>query len=276
MSGRSPVSPVFQLIPLELIDEPELAMRETISDDGLESLAASIREHGLLQPIGVIQTGDRYRIAYGHRRRLALPRAGRTHTEAYVYPEGTTTEEAMKTAENTEREAVNPAAEATYFRHLLEERCGNDVERLARMVGKTENYVQSRLVLTTGDPAVLEALRAEDIGISVAEALNRVRHDGWRRQWLHDARTMGLSARQIHTLRGNLEREQAIHDAHARGEQPHVPPSTVSPVSQLDRCIFCRSVRDQNRMQYIKAHEDCLTAYERIADQGGEPEAERA
>lgn len=276
MTAHSPIKPEFALIPLELIDEPELAMRETMSDDGLSSLAESIRSHGLLHPIGVVQAGSRFRVVYGHRRRMALPRAGRTHAEAYVYPEGTTTEEAMKVAENTEREDVNPAAEATYYLHLYEKRCDHDIDKVARLVGKTRSYVDTRLALTEGDPEVLAALRADDISISIAQALNKVKHEGWRRQWLHDARTMGLSSRQINVLRGNLEREQAISAANQGGEQPAVPPSTVAPVFQLDRCMICRSARDQTQMTYVKVHGDCLSAYERSLDDGGEPGADRA
>lgn len=274
MTGDRQVRPTFAVLPLDRIDEPELAMRETMSDAGLESLAESIKANGLLHPIGVVVAGDRYRVVYGHRRRMALAIAGRTSTEAYVYPEGTTTEEAMKVAENTEREDVNPAAEGTYFRHLLENRCGGDVHAVCRLVGKQEQYVQRRLALTVGDPDVLEALRADDIGVMIAEALNRVKHDGWRKQWLHDARTMGITKRQIDVLRGNLEREEAIQQQRAGGEQTAVPPSTVSPVSHMDRCILCRSVRDQARMQYIKAHDDCLSAYERSLDMGAGSDVE--
>lgn len=265
------MKPATQMIPIGLIDEPDLAMRETISDEGLESLARSMRDHGQLQEIGVVRNGMRYRIAYGHRRALAAPRAGFTELRAFVFPEGTTTEEAMKVAENTEREAVNPAAEATYFRHLLDGQCEGDVRRVSAIVGKPERYVQDRLVLTEGDPDVLEALRREDIGLGMAQTLNKVKDDGWRRQWLHDAATMGLSVKYVETMRRNLERDQAKAQAQERGEFAAVPPSTISPASEVDRCVLCLSTRDQHRMAWVKVHDDCRSAMERTRDEGPQP-----
>jgi ParB family chromosome partitioning protein len=164
----------FQQLPVALIDPPTIAMREKMHDGGIEALAESMRRHGQLQNIGVVITGDRYRVVYGHRRRVAAELAGLETLVARVFPEGTLDEEALKVAENEEIEPVNAAAQATYYHELLTERCGGDVRRLVAMVRRTETFILDRLDLVRGDPDVLAALRAGRINLSVAKELNKV------------------------------------------------------------------------------------------------------
>lgn len=263
--SAGPIKPEFRVIPLAAIDEPELAMRETMSDEGLASLAESIRTNGLLQPVGVITSGDRYRIAYGHRRRIAAPRAGLTEIPAFVYPEGTSTEEAMKVAENSEREDVNPAAEATYYRYLLENRCGGDVEALCRFVQRKESFVQGRLALTNGYPEVLEALRRDEITLALAGELNRVHDEMYRRLFLQDAITQGLNARAVRTLRENWERQNALQQASRGDGQAAIPPSSEAPIVALDQCVLCGSAEDPHDMEYVRAHRSCRQYADRRA-----------
>lgn len=92
------------------------ALRKTWSEEGLEELAQSIKEHGLIVPIKVRQTNGKYELVYGHRRVKALRRAGIEETEAIV--EGVNDAEALVQAliENVQREDMNPVdiAKALY------------------------------------------------------------------------------------------------------------------------------------------------------------------
>lgn len=259
-----PLAPIpINTLPLALIDEPELVMRETMSDEGLLTLTDSIRSLGLLQPIGVIAAGARYRVAYGHRRRIACERAGLVEVPCVVYPEGTTTEEAMKVAENAEKEDVNPAAEATYYHWLLTERCGNDVERLCRLVQRTEPHVQGRLDLLRGDPEVLAAIRRGELALSVAKELNRVKNPMYRRMFLEDAIVQGLSTKAVRVLRENLERQEAIQAAVLDPDAAAVPPSSEAALVSVDECPLCESSDDQHDMEYVKVHRSCRAALRR-------------
>lgn len=250
-------------IPIALIDEPELAMRETMSDDGLSGLAESFRRHGQLQNIGVVIVGDRFRVAYGHRRRVAAPRAELTHLLCRVFPEGTRDEEAVKIDENAEQEPVNAAAEATYYKFLLEQRCDNDIDRLCQLVRRKESHVLGRLDLTRGDEDVLAALRAGAITLGVARELNKVSEPMYRRLWLHDACGQGLSVAGVRTLRLNRDRERHVTEALASPELLNVPPSSAVAIENMDACTLCRSASDQHEMTYIKVHRSCLSVYNR-------------
>lgn len=260
MNSATPAADM-RSIPTELIDPPELAMREKMSDVGLEVLADSFRRHGQLQNIGVVVTGDRYRVIYGHRRRVAADLAGLTELVARVFPEGTPDEEALKVSENEEIEPVNAAAQATYYRELLDERCGGDVRKLIVLVRRTENFILDRLDLTRGDPKVLDALRHGRINLSVAKELNKVHEELYRGMWLHDAIHQGLNARALRVLRGNRDRDRHISEGAATSPPAPVAPSTAVAIEHLDACLLCGSPQDQHEMTYIRVHRSCQTMW---------------
>ena len=250
-------------IPIEQIDAPDVVMREVMADPGLDGLAESLHKHGQLQTIGVVIVGDRYRVAYGHRRRIAAERAGLAYLDARVFPEGTPDEQAIKVDENEEQEAVNAAAQATYYRYLLEERCTGDVDRLVRLVRRRPSFVLDRLDLTRGDPEVLDALRTNDITLGVAQELNKVSEDLYRRLYLHDARRLGLSIKAVRELRITRDRERHITDAAHDGTAPRIDPSTQVAIVHMDACTLCSSTRDQHEMTYVKVHRSCLNVWHR-------------
>lgn len=258
---------VTRLIPIALIDEPEIAMRETMSDEGLESLGASLRELGQLQPIGVVIAGDRFRVAYGHRRRIAAARAGFGEIECKVWPEGTPLEEAMKVAENDEQEAVNPASEATYYHWLFEHRCGHDVDRVAALVKKPVSRVLDRLDLLRGDPRVLDALRGRKINLSVAKALNKCPDEGYRKLFLSDAVRQGANARHVQVWVDDLKRTLRNQEAgRVAGLVTELPPAVAS-IASMDACVICNLESDQHEMEYRKVHQSCYRSFRRQLQQ---------
>lgn len=255
----------IRTIATDLIDPPEIAMREKMNDLGLEALADSMRRHGQLQNIGVVVNGDRYRVAYGHRRRLAAELAGLPTMLCRVFPEGTPDEEALKVDENEEQEPVNAAAQATYYAELLEKRCDGDVRKLVALVRRKESFVLDRLDLVRGDPAVLDALRHNRILLNTAKELNKVPEPMYRGLWLHDAVHQGLNARAIRTLRMQRDRDRHITEGHATA--PTVAPSTEPALESLDACVLCGSTSDQHEMTYRKVHRSCATMAIRVANE---------
>lgn len=253
----------LRTIPIALIDEPDVAMRETMSDDGIEALALSLATHGQLQNIGVVVNGDRFRVAYGHRRRIAAVAAGLTALLCRVWPEGTPDEEAIKVDENAEQEPVNAAAEATYYKYLLDKRCDGDVGKLCALVRRKESHVLARLDLTRGDENVITALRRGLITLGVAQELNKVSEQLYRDLFLHDAIEQGLSIKSIRILRQNRDRDRRVSELVASPEMQAIAPSTAIPVENMDACVLCKSASDQHEITYVRVHRSCLNVYNR-------------
>jgi ParB-like chromosome segregation protein Spo0J len=202
-------------------------------------------------------------VAAGHRRRVALERAGFTRARCLVSAEGTPLEEAIKVAENDEREDVNPAAQATYYRWLLEHRCDGDVEQLARLVSRKESHVLDRLDLTRGDPAVLAALRGLKITLAVARELNKVRVGNYRALFIHDAISQGATSAVVRRWRQELERTLRINDAMAAEQEHPTPASSAAAIVNIDECPLCHSAKDQHDMEYVRVHRSCRAVFSR-------------
>ncbi|MCS6831246.1 MAG: ParB/RepB/Spo0J family partition protein [Armatimonadota bacterium] len=158
-------------IPLSaIVPNPEQPRRQ-LDHESIEELAASIREHGVLQPIIVQQLPDaRYQLIAGERRWRAARVAGLTTIPAIVRQ--TSDEERLELAlvENVQREDINAVDEAMAYRTLIE-RFGMTQEEVARKVGKSRTAVANTLRLLTLDAEILDGLKQGKISEGHARAL---------------------------------------------------------------------------------------------------------
>ena len=153
--------------------------RKTFDEQGLTELADSIRQQGVLQPIGLrpIPDTDRYEIVYGERRYRASLIAGMEDIPSIVYDALSDKEaEEMAVTENLQRQDIAPMEEAVAFRRLIES--GRyDIRSLAVQVGKSEAYIRTRMKLTTLIPEIAVLLDNDDITVSVASEICRYGED---------------------------------------------------------------------------------------------------
>jgi ParB family transcriptional regulator, chromosome partitioning protein len=128
------------------------------SDEGLDELSASIREHGILQPI-LVQSISlrayegrpcRYELIAGERRWRASRRAGRDSIPAIILGETADDQQLLLLAliENLQREELSPLDEGLAFAQLQSD-FGLTQHEIAERVGKGRGYVQNRVRLTT-------------------------------------------------------------------------------------------------------------------------------
>jgi len=262
----------FRLVRYELLDEPEIAARETMDEAQLDDLVESIRKLGLLQPLGVIQDGARFRISYGHRRYKACGRVPLAEVPCMVFPEGTADEEALKVAENNDREELNAGEEALYLNDLLDRRCGGDVDRLCEYVKRKRGWVEDRLLLLAGHLEVLEALRARRIRFSVAKELNKVRDHAAALQFLDAAIKGGATGALVRRWREDHERFLAMQSAPPPGEEGAAVAHVEQPIDSAFRCRICQGCDDVHEMELQYVHRSCRKVEERVLanqQQGG-------
>jgi ParB/RepB/Spo0J family partition protein len=197
-----PFARTYREIAIAMIRPPALPARTRMDEEKLESLTAKIRSHGFQSVIGVCPIGDDFEVIFGHRRRLAAERAGLAAIPCFVYPTREKGLEALKHMENAEREELRPTEEAIYFDELLHRDCGGDTDTLARQLSLKREYVERRLLLFAGSRDVFEALDRGDIGIGVAEQLNKCDDAAHVRYMLHEAIafhwSVGFAAQQVH------------------------------------------------------------------------------
>ena len=156
-------------IPLEKVMPNRQQPRTSFDPEGLSELAASIRQHGVLQPIVVSRDGDGYELIAGHRRVLAARLAGRTSIPAVVRDEaGDRLELAL--VENLQRADLN-AIEAARGYKLLMETYDLTQEQLAERLGKSRSAIANTLRTLSAPQPLQDAVLEGRIGEGHLRAL---------------------------------------------------------------------------------------------------------
>jgi ParB family chromosome partitioning protein len=157
-------------IPLSEIRANPNQPRRDVEHANLEALAASISDHGVLQPILVTETLDGYRIVAGERRVQAARLAGLERIPAVIRQLADREQLELALVENVQREDLNPIEEANAFRQLQQE-FGLTQDEIARQVGRARTTITNTLRLLELDEGVQAAVADGRLSEGHARAL---------------------------------------------------------------------------------------------------------
>lgn len=133
-------------IAIDLVDRSPFQPRQTMTDEGLQELADSIRSQGLIQPIVVRKIADRYELIAGERRWRAAQIAGLQDIPAVIKQADDQAAAAMALIENLQREDLNPVEEAVAIANLIAQFNWTHQE-VAEVLGKARATVSNSLRL---------------------------------------------------------------------------------------------------------------------------------
>ena len=133
-------------IPIELIRPNPHQPREAFDEAAIESISASLRRHGMLQPVVVRKLAAGYELIAGERRWRGAQRAGLDRIPAVIRDASPQESLELALIENLQREDLNPIEEANAYR-LLTEEMGLTQEEASRRVGKERSTVANYLRL---------------------------------------------------------------------------------------------------------------------------------
>ncbi len=187
-------------VPASAISPNPMQPRTTLDSEALEELAASIREHGMIQPLIVTQQGpERYQLIAGERRLEASRMAGLAMVPVIV--KEATPQQVLELAlvENIQRADLNPLEEAAAFQQLVEE-FGLTQEQVAERVGKSRVAVTNVLRLLRLPAEVKQALADGAIREGHARALLALPTTEAQVAALRTVTSKALSVRQTEEL----------------------------------------------------------------------------
>lgn len=169
--ARSATAPA--MIAVDLISPNPEQPRRHFDETELEELAASIRAHGVIQPVLLrpdpVHAGA-YQLVAGERRWRAAQRAGVHEIPAIVRELDEKAMLELAIIENVQRADLDPVEEANAYRELIE-RFGYSQEQLGRVVGKSRSHVANMMRLLGLPAPVLEMLRGGQLTAGHARAL---------------------------------------------------------------------------------------------------------
>jgi ParB/RepB/Spo0J family partition protein len=186
LSPDSPTRSVgVRIVPLDHIEPNPEQPRLVFNQETLDELAASIREHGVLQPILVRPVGpNTYQLIAGERRWRASRQAGLDSIPALIEEIDDDTALEISIIENLQREDISPLDEAAMYDRMVTDH-GYSIRKLADKLGKDKGYVENRLRLADAPEEVRALVSVRKDTLSHAYELMKVQ-DPKRRRRLAD------------------------------------------------------------------------------------------
>src|SRR5258707_3275153 len=262
-------------IPIELLDEPELASRVLIDQARLDELAESIKLKGVLEPLLVKEVvhpettaeGDgsgqahnldappplRYRVMAGHRRLLACRLAFVKTAPCLVYYSDYDDEDMVMLEENMHREDVT-AAEQGYWILTLVEKKKLSMPQLQQIFRRSAAWIDERVELVRTDAEVSAAVCERKITFAVARQLLRVKEEDHRRFYLAEAVRLELSAASMQYMIDNYKRGQERGKTFATVPSPCSDAGMPAGVESGPHCVLCGTRDASQNMVQVLAH----------------------
>jgi ParB family chromosome partitioning protein len=207
-SGIAPME-----IPISRIRGNPYQPRQRVEQKALESLAASIAIHGVIQPVLVTEVLDGYQLVAGERRVRAAQMAGLDRVPAVIRQMAERDQLAVAIVENVQRADLNAMEEAHAYRQLADE-FNLTQDEIATRVGRARSTVANTLRLLDLEPSVQQALADGNITEGHARALAGATPAG-QRQLVETVMVRGLSVRQTEELVRRLRERPAAQTATA-------------------------------------------------------------
>jgi ParB/RepB/Spo0J family partition protein len=160
-------------IDINLIDENPYWRRKVYDESSIAELKASLVQHGQLEPVTVRPKGDRYELAFGHRRLKAVKGVNLPKVRAVV--RNLTDEEMLEMAvvENLQREDLNPIDEAEAYK-LMQEKLRYTQEVIGIRVGKSQERIANMVSLLKSDPELQDDIRRRILTPAHVEDIMRI------------------------------------------------------------------------------------------------------
>lgn len=201
-------------LPVEQVVPSRYQPRLHFDEEALQELAQSIQETGLIQPITVRRTGDKYEIIAGERRYRACQILGNETIPAFVM---TPTEEQaaqMALVENVQRENLSAIEEAKSYIELMRQ-CSLTQEQMAKKIGKSQSSVANKIRLLNLPEEIQQAVINSKITERHARALLTIPAEKQKEAY-HYIVNNGLNVRETEVYLTGISKPKKIKKIHLK------------------------------------------------------------
>ncbi len=216
--------------PVEDLRPGRYQPRRAFGEEGLEELARSVKEKGIIQPIVVRKAGDGYEIIAGERRWRAALKAGLKEVPIQLVDADDRESLELALVENIQRENLNPIEEAEAYKRLVEE-FGYSHEEVALRVGKDRATVSNTLRLLKLPVEVREEILRGGISAGHARAILSLPTPSLQIEACRRIMKGGLSVREAERL------VKRMAEGGRTGEKRSIPPEIRDLEDELKRAL---------------------------------------
>lgn len=211
--------------------------REAFEEEGLEELAQSIQQNGVVQPVVVRREKLGYQLIAGERRWRAAQKAGLRKIPAIVRRVSDERVLDLALIENIQRQDLNPVEEAQAFQRLIGEH-GLTQEEVARRLGLKRVSVTNSLRILKLPEYVLDRIRRGTLSSGHAKVLSGLAGAEEQVRLAREVETRGLSVRGLEEIVARRRASARPREAAARGPRPD--PNTARAADVLTRALGTR------------------------------------
>ena len=186
-------------IPLSELRPNPYQPRKTFDEESLNELAASIKEHGVFQPIIVKKSIKGYEIIAGERRFRASQLAGKETIPAIVREFSDTQMMEIALLENLQREDLNPIEEAEAYKNLMLN-LNLTQEELAKRVVKSRSYITNILGILSLPDTTKNLVKENKLSLGHAKILSKLEDKEKINELTDKIMTEELSVRDLETI----------------------------------------------------------------------------
>lgn len=185
--------------------------RKVFDETALQELAASIKEHGVFQPIIIKKSIKGYEIIAGERRVKASKMAGLDEIPAII--RDFSDDEMMEIAllENLQRENLNAIEEANAYKKLLET-LELTQEQLSNRLGKSRSHITNMIGLLNLPEEVQKLLSSKEISAGHARIISKLENEEQQISLAQKVVDEGLSVRQLEDITHSNEKFLRVHE----------------------------------------------------------------
>ncbi len=220
----------FAVIPIERVSANPHQPRSVFDEEALASLAASIIEVGVLQPIIVREAEDGYyTLVAGERRWRAAKKVGLTEIPSIIRESDDRSLLTEALVENLQREDLSPLEEATAYQELLED-FGLTHEEVGNRVGKSRSAITNSLRLLQLPAAIQGKLERGELSAGHARALLGLEDRKFAEHIAERAVEEGWSVRQVEDA--VRARNQAVSAGQTGRKAPPPRPAAIVELEQ--------------------------------------------
>lgn len=252
-------------LPLQKVEPNPNQPRRRFDEEELQSLADSIAEHGILQPLAVrAMEGGFYQIIAGERRWRAARLAGLKEVPVVVVEADDRTVMELALIENLQRQDLNPMEEAEGYRVLTEE-YGLTQEQAAARVGKSRPAVANALRLLALPEDVRSLVEKGELSAGHARAVLSLPTPARQRAAAQKILTLRLSVRQAEAMCKRLAAEEKKPEPAKRPAVNYIAECEKALTRRLDRKVRIVSGKRKGRFELeFYGEEDLQRLYEAL------------
>jgi ParB family transcriptional regulator, chromosome partitioning protein len=232
-------SPATTTAAIEAIAPNPLQPRTVFQPERMEELAASIRAHGIIQPLIVRQIGANYQIVAGERRLRAAHMAGLKEVPVVVQDVADHQMLELALIENIQREDLNPIETAHAYDRLSRE-MGLSQEDIGRQTGKDRASIAHTLRLLKLPQEVQVLLAEHRLSMGHAKAILGLTSPEDQIQFAEKTAAQGLSVRQVEVLVQEHVSERDGAAGGGRRREESEDPNVRAAVDDLERALGTR------------------------------------